>query len=200
MKDYDWQHLLKTYKSLVKPEFTVLEIGASNKNRTQDLGRFCKKIIGIEYQKDRLPKNQKNIAYQLGDWQKLNQIIKPNSIDLAVSSHTLEHIPNDLLALDQLNLVLKPNGYAIITTPNRKRLIRSIIEIFTPERKFPYWEHIREYTELDLIKLIKKTKFKKFKIIPTVFGFHLWKIRLCSTSVPNIFRKYANCWEITLQK
>jgi len=200
MKDYDWQYLLKTYQRLVKPNFTVLEIGASNLSRTNDLSIYCQKIIGVEYQKDRLPKNKKNIYYVLGDWQKLTKFIKPNTIDLAISSHTIEHVSNDLLALNELYQVLKLDSYAIITTPNRKRLIRFLIELITPERKFPYWEHIREYTESDLIELIKKTKFKKFKIIPIIFGFHFWKIRLCSTFVPHIFKKYANCWEIILKK
>lgn len=200
MKDYDWNHLLATYKRKVKPNFIVLEIGASNTNRTKDLSKFCKKLIGVEYFDKRLPIKNKNIKYILGDWQKLDKILKPNSIDLAISSHTIEHIPNDIEALNQLYQVLKPNKYAIITTPNRKRLARSIIETFTPERQFPYWEHIREYTESDLTSLIKKTNFKKYKITPVVIGFHFWKIRLCQTKVPKIFRKYANSWEILLQK
>ena len=200
MKDFDWQHLLIKYKQLVKPNFTVLEIGASNMSRTKDLSLYCKKIIGIEYNKDRLPKESSNIKYLLGDWQQLNKIVKPNSIDLAISSHTIEHIPNDIQALNQLYQVLKPKSVAIITTPNRKRLIRSLVEIFTPEKKFPCWEHVREYIESDLIKLIKKTNFTNYKIIPVVFGFHFWKIRLCSIHVPNMFRKYANSWEIILKK
>jgi ubiquinone/menaquinone biosynthesis C-methylase UbiE len=200
MKDYDWLHLLKTYKKLVKPNFTILEIGASTPSRTKDLSKFCKKVIGIEYHKNRLLKKNENIEYILGDWQKLNKILKANSIDLAVSSHTIEHIPNDVKALNQLYRVLKLNKHSIITTPNRKRLTRSIIEIFKPERQFPYWEHIREYTESDLIKLIKKTKFKKFKITPIVIGLHFWKIRICYTKVPKVFKNYANSWEVILTK
>lgn len=200
MKDYDWQHLLKKYQQIVKPKFTVLEIGASNKSRTKDLSLYCQNLIGVEYYKKRLPKNNNNIRYLLGDWQKLNQIIKPNSVDLAISSHTIEHIPDDSEALRQLYRVLKSGSYAILTTPNRKRLSRFLIELFTSEKKFPNWEHVREYTEIDLIKLIKKSDFKNFIIEPIIFGFHFWKIRICTTKVPLIFKKYANCWEITLKK
>jgi ubiquinone/menaquinone biosynthesis C-methylase UbiE len=200
MKDYDWNHLVKTYQKFVKPNFTVLEIGASTSSRTEELSLFCKEIIGIEYNKNRLLNNTKNIKYFLGDWQRLDKILKPNSIDLAISSHTIEHIPNDVKAINQLHKVLKSNRYAIITTPNRQRLTRSIIETFTGKRKFPYWEHIREYSESDLIKLIKKTKFKKFHITPVIIGLHFWKIRICNTKVPPIFKKYANCWEIILEK
>lgn len=191
---------MATYKKLVKQNYLVLEIGASTIDRTRDLSKLCKKIIGVEYQKKRLPCNHGNIEYTLGDWQKLDKIIKPNTVDLAISSHTLEHIPNDKKAINQLYKVLKPNKYAIITTPNRKRLIRVIIEFFTSERKFPHWEHIREYTELDLEKLIKSTNFKKFTITPVVIGFHFQNIKICFTKVPNILKKYANCWEIILKK
>lgn len=200
MTDYSWNHLLLTYKNLVKPNYLVLEIGASTLSKTIDLSKYCKKIIGVEYQKKRLLKDIDNIKYFLGDWQKLNKIIKPNSIDLAVSNHTIEHIPDDKKALNQLYEVLKKNKYAIISTPNRKRLTRVLIELITPERKFPYWEHIREYTESDLVKLIKSTKFKNFKITPVVIGFHFGKIRICLTKVPNMLKKYANFWEIVLKK
>ena len=82
-------------------------------------------------------------------WQKLTKFIPKESIDIVISSHTIEHIPDDLRAINEIYKVLKPGGRAIINTPNRKRLTRAIMEVFTGERKFPWWEHIREYTEDD---------------------------------------------------
>jgi len=200
MKSYDWVHLIKTYKNLVRPNFIVLEIGASTIDRTNEIAKYCQKLVGVEYLNERLLKNHNNIHYQLGDWQKLTKIIPQNSIDLAVSSHTIEHIPNDVKALNELYSVLKPNSYAILNTPNRKRLVRQIIELFTKERRFPYWEHIREYTEDDLIKLIKKTKFKEYKITPVCFGIHGGNINFYLKKVPKHFRKFSNFWEIVLKK
>jgi len=200
MKNYDWIHLTKTYKNIVKPNFTVLEIGASNINRTNEIAKYCKKLIGVEYLKARLLKNHNNIQYRLGDWQKLTKTISKNSIDLAISSHTIEHIPNDIKALNELHSVLKPESFAILNTPNRKRLVRQIIELFTGEKKFPYWEHIREYTEHDLIELIKKTKFKKYKITPVCLGIHGGNFKIYLKKVPKPFRKFSNFWEITLKK
>lgn len=200
MKDYCWNHLLTTYKKLVKPNFIVLEIGSSTKYKTKDLSKYCKKIIGIEFLKERIPKDFDKVSYLQGDWQKLTKKIKPNSIDMAISSHVIEHISNDLNALNELYTVLKPNSCAIINTPNRKRLIRRIIEIFTSEKQFPYLEHVREYTETDLIELISKSKFTKYKITPLVFGIHAGNIRLCFKKVPAKFRDLANFWEIILYK
>ncbi|MFA6185077.1 MAG: class I SAM-dependent methyltransferase [Candidatus Shapirobacteria bacterium] len=200
MKNYDWFHLMETYKNIVRPNFIVLEIGASTIDRTNEIAKYCQKLIGVEYLNERLLKNHNNIHYQLGDWQKLTKVIPQNSIDLAISSHTIEHIPNDIKALNKLYSVLKPNSYAILNTPNRKRLVRQIIELFTNERQFPYWEHIREYTEDDLIKLIKKTKFKEYKITPVCFGIHGGNIKFYLKKVPKHFRKFSNFWEIVLKK
>src|SRR5450756_3245946 len=51
-----------------------------------------------------------------------------------------------------------------LNTPNRKRLVRAIVGIFSGERKFPWWEHLREYTEEDLLHLLGASLFTKYKI------------------------------------
>ena len=40
-----------------------------------------------------------------------------DSFDFIVCSHVLEHIPDDLLALSELDRVLKPGGFAFILVP-----------------------------------------------------------------------------------
>ena len=126
--------------------------------------------------------------------------MKPNSIDIAVSSHVIEHVQNDLTSLNELYKVLKPGGVALINTPNRKRLVRSFIEMFTEERVFPYAEHVREYTESDLTTLIKKSRFKTYKIIPVVFGIHAGPVYVYNESVPKPLRSLAQFWEMHLFK
>ena len=197
---YDWYSVLEKYKSIVKPNMTVLEIGASNTSNTKQLAGHCKILIGVELFSKRTPKNFSNIKYLTGDWQKLSSIIKTKSIDIAVSTHVIEHVPNDILALNELYSVLKPGGVAIINTPNRKRLTRTIIELFTEERKFPYWEHEREYTKTDLQNLIHKSKFKQYKIKPVVFGLHGGPVYAYLESVPTFLRSLSNFWEIHLTK
>jgi len=198
---YDWIHILDSYIKFVKRNHIVLELGASNKARTLDLSKHCKKVIGIEYSPERTPKSFKNIKYITGNWQKLTEFIPKESIDIAISSHVIEHVSDDLKAVNELYAVLKPGGIAIMNTPNRKRLTRAIIELFTGERKFPHWEHVREYTKNDLRNLLLKSAFKNnFKIIPVVFGVHGWSIRIYFKKPPKIFRKWANFWEIHLVK
>lgn len=197
---YDWISLLNSYNRYVKESNIVLEIGASSIERTKNLASLCQQLIGVELLPKRKPKDFENVEYMVGDWQNLSEFIRPKSIDIAVSSHVIEHVQNDLKAINELYAVLKPKGVALLNTPNRKRLTRTIIEKFSGTRKFPFWEHIREYTEKDLIKLLKSSSFKKYKIIPVVFGIHGGPVYFYSEFVPKRFRGLANFWEIHLFK
>jgi SAM-dependent methyltransferase len=197
---YDWEHLLNTYKKYVTKRSVVLEIGASRKERTKDLSKYCKQLIGVEFFPERVPKEFANVRYIIGDWQKLSEYIAPESIDIVISSHVIEHVPNDLKAINELYSVLKSGGIAILNTPNRKRFSRTMIEIFTGDKKFPSWEHIREYNEKDLVNLLRDSKFKKFQILPVTFGIHGGPIMWYLEKTPKVFRKYANFWEIHLFK
>ncbi|MFH1905617.1 MAG: methyltransferase domain-containing protein [bacterium] len=198
--DYGWVFLLQSYKKYVAKSATVLEIGASNIERTKELASLCCKLIGVEYFSARIPQDFENINYIVGDWQRLSEFTEAESIDVAVAYHVIEHVPDDKRAINELYKVLKVGGMAIIVTPNRKRLIRAMIEIFISERKFPFWEHQREYTEKDLLNLLEDSYFREFQIIPVVFGIQGRPIFWYLESVPKLFRKFANFWEVHLFK
>lgn len=197
---YDWVSLFQTYKKYVTKNATVLEIGASNIERTKALSRWCHNLIGIEIVPERKPDDFDNVKYLIGDCQQLTEFIEPESIDIVVSSHVIEHISNDLTAINEIYTILKPSGVALLNTPNKERLVRALIEMFVEKRKFPYWEHQREYTEIDLLHLLNASNFQKFQINPVVFGIHGGRFILCLESVPLHFRKFANFWEIHLFK
>lgn len=196
---YDWHRLLKTYKTVVKQNSQVIEIGASNKTRTKQLAKYCQKLIGVEYYQKRILKSFDNVKYIQGDWQNLKKI-KSNVFDILVSSHTIEHLKNDLKAINETYRVLKTPGIALITTPNKNRLIRALLEFFTGKRKFPHQEHEREYSYHDLQILLSKSNFKNYQIIPLAFGLHAWKIKFYSKNIPKRLKKYACYWLIKLKK
>lgn len=198
--DYGWVSLLQSYKKCISKSATVLEIGASNIERTKELASSCCKLIGVEYFSARIPQDFENINYIAGDWQRLSEFIEEESIDVAVAYHVIEHVADDKRAINELYKALKVGGMAIITTPNRKRLIRAMIEMFIGERKFPFWEHQREYTERDLLNLLESSCFRKFQIIPVVFGIQGGPVFWYLESVPKSFRKLANFWEVHLFK
>ncbi len=68
---------------------------------------------------------------------------KDNSFDCVVSFQVIEHIKNDRLFLQEIQRVLKPNGLALLTTPNRPLSLS----------RNPW--HVREYTAVELTHLAK---------------------------------------------
>src|SRR5450756_2822918 len=67
--NYDWASLIQSYKQYVSPSSTVLEIGASNLERTKELCGYCRKLIGLELLPERTPQDFDNVKYLTGDWQ-----------------------------------------------------------------------------------------------------------------------------------
>lgn len=197
---YDWISILNSYKKYVKKTDIVLEIGASYVPKTRNLSKYCKKIIGIELLPERLPKNFDNVEYLIGDWQKLTKVVNKESINICIATHVIEHLPNDLKAINQLYEVLVPGGIALISTPNKKRLARILIDLLSGKNNLSSGEHFREYTKEDLESLLENSRFKKYKIFPVAVGFVNGPFLLYSTYVPNIFCKFASFWEIHLFK
>ena len=180
----------------------ALEIGASKPEATADLAEACGEVIGVELYPSRIPAElpAPNVRYLAGDWQRLSDILDPDSIDLAVAFHVIEHVPDDLGALDQLHSVLRPGGTALITTPNRLRLTRRLAETVGPARTFPWWEHQREYTEPDLSRLLAASPFKTFTIQAQVLGLLGGRLFVYSTRVPDRLRALANYWMVEVTK
>ena len=197
---YDWVSVLESYRKYVTPTSRVLEIGASRIDKTTELSLWCNELIGVELLPKRTPKNFRNVRYVTGDWENLSTLVTRESIDLAISTHVIEHVPNDVKAMNELYEVLKPGGRAVLSTPNRRRLVRALVEKFTGERVFPYGEHVREYMEKDLIQLLAASRFRNYHIYPVVFGVHGGPFFVYSTSVPKRLRGLANFWEIHLVK
>lgn len=198
-RSLDWLHLRASFRQHVTSDSTVLEIGASNQARSDELAAMCREYIGVEYFPERLLPSAGNKSFRNGDWQKLTEVVSPNSVDLVIASHVIEHVPDDLLALEETFKVLKPGGIVLINTPNRRRLPRAIIETWTGPRKFPWWEHVREYVEADLVALIEKSPFRDYTIYPIALGLHA-SVVACLASVPNVMRGYANFWEVHLRR
>jgi SAM-dependent methyltransferase len=199
-EDEDWRHLRASYERVVLPEHTVLEIGASVPARTRCLAQRCRELVGVELFADRVPAANGNVRYVVGDWQRLTEVVASESIDVAVSSHVIEHVADDARAFEELFAVLRPGGVALITTPNRKRLTRALIERFAGEREFPWWEHVREYVEADLESLVRRSRFRHAEIRGVAFGLLGGPLHCYLPGVPRSLRRFANFWEVELWK
>lgn len=197
---YDWWVFFKAFESLVNKDMTVVEIGCSNFQKTQDLARQTKKLIGIEIDKANIIKFGGNIEVINGDWQNLSSILGKNSVDLVVSSHVIEHVPDDLRAINETYEALKDGGSLLLLTPNRNRLTRIAVRMLGLEKKLIYSKHLREYSFSELINLISKSKFKQYSIEGSVLGLHTGPFLFYLKRSPLVLRNFVNFWEVQLKK
>lgn len=101
----------------------ILIIGCGNGNEAIILSDYFKtEVIGIDIEpKDFIKVNNKNILLKQGNAESLE--FSNNQFDLIFSFHVLEHVSNWKLVLNEINRCLKPDGFCMIGTPNRNRLI-----------------------------------------------------------------------------
>ncbi|MCX5696489.1 MAG: class I SAM-dependent methyltransferase [Candidatus Omnitrophica bacterium] len=197
---YDWRFFLKTFESLVSKDMTVVEIGCSNFQKTQDLARRCKKLIGIEIDKAKIIEFGGNIEVINGDWQDLSSIVGRSSVDLVVSSHVIEHVPDDLRAINETYEALKSGGSLLFLTPNRNRLTRIAAHMFGFEKKLIYPEHLREYSFNELMHLISMSRFRHYSVQGAVLGLHTGPFLFYLKKSPLILRNFVNFWLVALKK
>lgn len=136
---------------------------------------FPKKIVGIDISETYTQKaktitqNDKRVEVAVASIYKLP--FKDNYFDCVVCSEVLEHLDDDLKALQELRRVLKPNGILLITVPhNRFPLLWDPLNWFlmklfrTHINKNIWWlagiwaDHERLYEKTALKKVLKKAK------------------------------------------
>ncbi|MCL4192740.1 MAG: methyltransferase domain-containing protein [Thermoguttaceae bacterium] len=136
-------------------------------------------VFGIDISADAISFAKKHsisdaIRFEVGDAQNICQI-GSNSIDVAVSFETIEHISDDRSYLAEIRRVLRPGGTYIVSTPDR-RLSSSLY----PFRRRPRNQfHIREYSRSELRRLLSDY----FRIVEwqgqgfTTWAFVFWPIQ-----------------------
>ena len=91
-----------------------------------------------------------------------------NSFDFILCNHVLEHIPNDLKAMQELFRVMKPGGVGILQIPldvNRKTTFEdnSITDPKQRAKIFGQYDHVRVYG-LDYFERLESCGFKVEKV------------------------------------
>jgi len=194
-----WHYFVKYISPFIKnKKGIVLEIGDGEVERVLAMQTIFPNLIELEFCFNKIHKLTE-VKFINGDAQYIP--FKDASFDCVISHHVIEHVPNDLLFLREVYRVLKKGGLAILGTPNRKRLPEILRAIFMGERKFPYLEHIREYTKEEIMNLASNLPFRLIEVDKSFFGF--WggtPFIIGLERPPNIFEKYAHFLFLKLQK
>lgn len=99
----------------------VLDIASGSGYGTFVLASAAKKVYGVEIDKDSVAYSKKNysksnIEYLQGSAEAIP--LADNSVDVVVTFETIEHIKNYKKFLSEMKRVLKPDGVALVSTPN----------------------------------------------------------------------------------
>lgn len=78
-------------------------------------------VVGIDTVENFDPESARHVELKRGN--AMAMYFEDNSFDFVYSYHALEHIPDPVLALREMNRVLKVGGAYWIGTPNRSRAI-----------------------------------------------------------------------------
>lgn len=115
-------------------------------------------ITVADFDVDRYRKKYPDIKYLdlCGDF----STVSKSAFDLVVHSHVLEHVPcNYVVALKQLNDLLKPNGYHVCSIPVSGGHFDEYLGPLSVEeavRRFGQFNHVRRFGREDLRKTLGK--------------------------------------------
>lgn len=113
---------------------------------------------------DLMPGFYKNIDKAIGYADATCLSFSDNSFDLIIANHILEHIPEDLKAMKEIQRVLKKDGVAILQVPYSEKLETTFEEPFINDPKkqellFGQKDHVRIYALDDYLKRLENAGF-----------------------------------------
>jgi len=111
-----------------KPEEVILDGGCGNARDLIQLAPHGCKCVGIDFspnmveeaKKELATRNIQRVEVEVGDLTSLR--FPDETFDKVFASEVLEHVPDYGKAISEMARVLKPGGWAVITTPNRHSL------------------------------------------------------------------------------
>ncbi len=159
-----YQRYLSVAK-LVKDK-VVLDAASGEGYGSNILAQSAKKVIGLDIDEGAINrsketyKSQSNLSYVQGSIAELP--IEDNSLDVVVSFETIEHVPEELqqMYLKEIKRVLKPDGFMIMSTPNK--------EIYSDKYDYHNEFHIKEFYKQEFIDFLHQ-EFKHVKLYNQFF-------------------------------
>jgi 2-polyprenyl-3-methyl-5-hydroxy-6-metoxy-1,4-benzoquinol methylase len=121
----------------------LLDVGCGQRPYEKTFFSGAREYIGADYQTDR---SKPDIICSA-----LDLPVPDNSFDTVTSTEVLEHVPDPLRALREMNRVLKPGGYLILATP-----------MYWPRHDLPY--DFFRYPYDGLLYLMNESGFKVVKM------------------------------------
>lgn len=134
----------------------VLDIGCWTGQFEKLAKNITKRIVGIDTNNKAIQIAQKtipNVQFKIGN--ALNIKFPKNSFDTVLLLEVIEHLPknSEKLVLKEIKKILKPNGYLILSTPNKNLLSILLDPAFLLENH-------RHYSLSEITKILNTNGFK----------------------------------------
>ena len=156
--------LLELLEPLLDGVKVFLEIGAGSCELSLALAGRLERVWAVDAVDPEIDPDRAPGAFTFVPDGRLDEAVPPDSVDLALSCHLVEHLhPDDLQ--DHLSAVfgrLKGGGAYAVVTPNRLYGPHDISRYFSDE---PLGFHLREYTHVELAAELERAGFDPVRVL-----------------------------------
>lgn len=147
-------------KRILKPG-RVLDVGCGRGITLHFLKKWGWDCIGTQISKNAAEYARKSFGLKIYEGDLLEAKFENESFDLVILAHVLEHVPDPLAYLMEINRILTRKGVLMLELPNAGN---SLIEIFR-ENWFG-WDlprHLYHFTPLTIARMLSQAGFKVVK-------------------------------------
>lgn len=155
---------------------TLLDMGCGDGNNLKYLQKYSERLFGSDYNLIRLLRarsRQYGATLFLADI--LDYPVQENFFEIIFFNHVIEHIPNDVKALETAFRILKPNGLLILGTPNEGVWWWQLAYKLQPET-LKKTDHVHFYTAETLVEKLTQQGFKLLEVKHIGWGLPCWDI------------------------
>jgi len=174
------EKILDSYKPLHDNDPNILDLGCGDGANLRWLSNYSKNLWGTDYNLFRLQKAQNAMNFLKIDVKLFlvdifNIPFAENSFDVIFFNHVIEHLEDDLSALQNIYKITKKNGLVILGTPNEGALIWKFAYFLEPMIK-KSTDHVHFYTSKSLSIVVRKAGFKIRHIEHIGWGIPIWRL------------------------
>ncbi len=141
--------LVNKARAAIEGQVEILDIGCGEGHLTEEIRKSVEnaEITGVDYSLSAIEYAHKyfpHIHFDVADVYEMPYA--PQFFDIVVCNDLWEHVPDPLFLLQKISMILKPNGYLIISTPSRYRF-ENILNILRGRAiRFMSSKHVTEYS------------------------------------------------------
>lgn len=152
---------------------TVIDLGCGDGVWSMEMSREFPsvKLIGVDYNALRLERYQRNVPTAQTHYGSCLDIpVTDRVADVVMFHQVLEHISDPLTALREIQRILKPDGWLILSVPNEGTWLKKIQYRYIQPNLLTSSDHVNFYTQKTLKQQMEMVGYK-IPLIETI-GFY----------------------------